>query len=117
MIHDGLVLLPSVDRDVWIIECDSSLKAGGAHSPSGYYAAEYTEHMLQKTNTIAHLELALKALSPMDPHRFIVQGNPDNMTSQQVLGTGTGRDSTLCACACEIRLFLAQHSTQVVINL
>ena len=57
--------------------------------------------------------MALKA--PPDPRRFNIQVNTDNMTSQQVLETGSGRDPILCACAREIWLFAACNSTTVII--
>ena len=117
---NGIVLLPPADRDTWVIQCDSSLKAGGAHSPAGFYSATYTISYLSKGYNIVQLEainliMALKALSPPEPSRFNIQVNTDNMTSQQVLETSSGRDPILCACSREIWLFAVCNSMTVTI--
>lgn len=112
-IFNGTVLIPPLGRDQWVIECDSSLKAGGGHSPGGFYSAPYSDQLLLKGYSIAQLEAlnlvtALKALSPPVPAHYDIIVNTDNITSQQVLESGSGKDLFLCTCAREIWLFAAR---------
>ena len=52
---NGVVLLLHEARQVWLIECDSSLRAGGAYSPTQYYRHRYPQQTLQNTTNIAQL--------------------------------------------------------------
>ena len=120
-ISNGLVLIPKQNRPAWVIECDSSLLAGGAHSNQKYYSLIYAGGIKDANMPIAQLEalnlvIALKALAPINPHEYVIYINTDNSASQSVLETGTGRDPMLCACAREVWLFAAQKSTEIVIR-
>lgn len=117
---NGVCLLPTVEKKLWVIECDSSFKGGGAFSSTHYFAEEYVETVRNSTTNIAHLEAlnivhALMFLLPKSPHNFKIQLNTDNMASQQVLSTGKGRDEILCACARSIWMFAALNCLDVVV--
>ena len=117
---NGLVLLKAPEKLTWTIECDSSLKAGGAFSAKHYYSQPYPDRITQQHRNIAHLEainllVALKALTPTNPENYKILINTDNSASQQVLSSGAGRDTVLTACTRESWLFAATHSCQVEI--
>ena len=112
---NGLVLPPPQDKKTWVIECDPSLQAGGAHSP----AARYSKAVLDQGYNIAQLEAinlvtALRNLAPPKAHEYSIIINTDNMTSQQAFSSGAGRDPVICACARQIWLIAAELSTEVV---
>ena len=118
---NGIILLRTEPRKTWTIECDSSLKGGGAFSPTHYYGTAYPKSMTDNIKNIAHLEAlnliaAIKALAPPKPEEYCIVVNTDNQASQQVLSTGAGRDPTLTACAREIWLFAANNSCQIEIR-
>ena len=115
---NGKVLLKSEPKTPWIIECDSSLKAGGAFSKTMYYGKEYPMHITQKYTNIAHLEainliVAMHELTPDNPDQYNIIINTDNSASQQVLDSGAGRDTVLTACAREIWLYAATMSCEI----
>lgn len=115
---NGLVLLRPPPKTYWVIECDSSLLGGGAHSESGYFTEEYPTDYIADGHHINCLEainlvVALHALSPPNPQDFIIRINTDNKVSQSVLSTGAGRDPVLCACAREIWRYAAVNSTSI----
>ena len=119
-VTNGIILLPPLDKATWVIECDSSLKAGGAHSPEKFYTSRYSRAVLQKGYNIAQLEAinlitTLQNLAPPELHKYTIVINTDNMTSQQVLSTGAGRDPVICACARKIWHFAVTNSTDVTI--
>ena len=47
---NGVVLLPHEEQQVWLIECDSSLQAGGIYCPTQFYGHQYPQQTLQNTN-------------------------------------------------------------------
>ena len=115
---NGKVLLKTAEKAPWIIECDSSMKAGGAFSKNHYYGKTYPTDMTSKYTNIAHLEAinliaAMRALAPNNPHEYNITINTDNSASQQVLASGAGRDPVLTACAREIWLYAASESCEV----
>ena len=117
---NGMVLLKPLEKPTWTIECDSSLKAGGAFSQVQYYSQPYPEQLTQQYKNIAHLEainllVGLKVLTSNNREDYKVVINTDNSASQQVLSSGAGRDPVLTACAREIWLYAATHSCQVEI--
>ena len=117
---NGKVLLKTAEKAPWIIECDSSLRAGGAFSKDHYYGKEYPAVITSKYTNIAHLEAinliaAMRALAPRNPHEYKITINTDNSASQQVLDSGAGRDPVLTACAREIWLYAASNSCEVEI--
>ena len=112
---NGLVLLKSDEREHWVIECDSSLIAGGAFSAEKYYAHTYPTRLTDEHRNIAHLEamnliVAMRTLAPDHPENYKIVINTDNAASQQVLTSGSGKDPTLTACARELWLFAANNS-------
>ena len=118
---NGLILLRTEPRQPWVIECDSSLRGGGAYSETHYYSAEYPEQMQKNIKNIAHLEainlvVALKSLTPPEPEKYRIIINTDNAASQQVLESGAGKDDTLTACAREIWLHAATNSCEVEVR-
>ena len=115
---NGIVLIPEAPRTTWVIECDSSLQGGGAHSPTHYFAEQYDTGYTAHNPNIARLEAlnllhAVKHLLPQQPHRYDIVVNTDNMATQQVLSEGTGRDTVLSACAREIWLLAAHNNCTV----
>ena len=115
---NGLVLLKSLEREHWVIECDSSMAAGGAFSAKEYYGTMYPNEMRQKYTNIAHLEainlvVAMRALAPPTPSDYKLIINTDNSASQQVLSSGAGKDLILTACARELWLYAACNSCEV----
>ena len=115
---NGLVLLKSEQREHWVIECDSSLAAGGAFSAQKYYGTPYPHGMREKYSNIAHLEainlvIAMRSLAPPTPSDYKIIINTDNAASQQVLSSGSGKDPVLTACARELWLFAACNSCEV----
>ena len=117
----GTVLLQQAPRMVWTIECDSSLQGGGTYSHTHFFAVCYSQAVISKGYTIAQLEVinlvvALKALHLPNPENYTIWINTDNMASQQVLTSGAGRDPVICTCAHEVWLFVAQHSTDVIVH-
>ena len=118
---NGIVLLPKTHRKVWQIECDSTLSGGGAFSSSHYYAVRYPQELTEEVNNIAQLEAlnlvhAFKFLLPPQPSDFKVIINTDNIGSQQVLSSGSGRDLILCACARQLWLLAAQNYCELAIE-
>ena len=117
---NGKVLLKTVEKEPWIIECDSSMKAGGAFSKHLYYGKEYPDHITKTHTNIAHLEainlvVAMRTLAPTSPDKYKIIINTDNSASQQVLSSGAGRDPVLTACAREIWLYAASNSCEISI--
>ena len=118
---NGRVLIQTQEKIVWTIECDSSLLGGGAHSDTHYYSVIYGDDIRRMGVPIAQLEamnlvMALRHLMPHNPEKYLILINTDNTASQSVLESGTGRDPTLCACAREVWLIAALHSTEVQIK-
>ena len=118
--YNGIQLLPTITREPWYIECDSTLEGGGAFSPSSYYTVTYPESVLSCSFTIAQLEAlnlvhAVTNLLPPLPHNFIIKVNTDNMPSQQVLESGRGKDPILCACARQLWLLAAKFNFELLI--
>ena len=77
-------------RLTWIIECDSTLEAAGAFSPTSFYADKFPPSVVDSHLQIVHLEAlnlvhAVVNLLRPKPHNYIVQVNTDNAASQQVL--------------------------------
>ena len=117
---NGKVLLKTAEKTPWTIECDSSMKAGGAFSPDLYYGKAYPPEFAQTYTNIAHLEainlvIAMRTLAPDNPHEYHIIINTDNSASQQVLDSGAGRDPILTACAREIWLYAASNSCEVTV--
>ena len=117
---NGLVLLEQEEKEHWVIECDSSMKAGGAFSALNYYGCPYPSDITREYTNIAHLEainlvVALRHLAPEQAHKYKIVINTDNAASQQVLSSGAGRDSVLTACARELWLYAAKRSCEIVI--
>ena len=54
-----------------------------------------------------NLVTALKNLLPLKPLEYKIVINTDNMTSQQVLSSGAGKDDVICECARQIWLVAA----------
>ena len=59
---------------------------------------------------------ALKNLLPPSPHEYTIVVNTDNMTSQQVLSCGAGKDAVICTCAHQIWLIAMEKSTEVIVT-
>ena len=117
---NGIVLLPVVPLNDWVIEYDSTLKAGGVFSKLADYAEEYPSSITDKCTHINQLEAvnlvhALLFLLPPDPFNYCIVINTDNLPSQQVLQSGSGKDSVLCGCARQIWLFSASNSCEIAI--
>ena len=117
---NGIVLIPVPLKTPWLLECDSSLTGAGAFSPTHYYMEEYSEGYLTQVSNIVHLEAlnviqALKALLPPSPQNFSIVVSTDNLATQQVLSSGTGRDRYLTACARELWLLAALHSLDITV--
>ena len=117
---NGLVLLKTEEKEHWVIECDSSLRAGGAFSALHYYGTPYPASLTDAHTNIAHLEainliVAMKHLAPASPQNYKIVINTDNAASQQVLSSGAGRDPVLTACAREIWLFAASTACEIVV--
>ena len=115
---NGVVLLPPAAKKSWTIERDSSLRGGGAHSPTHFFAIRYPRTLVERQLNIAQLEAlnllaALKTLAPPEPHLYMIIINTDNTVSQQTLTSGYGRNPIVCACAREIWLFTASQSTDI----
>ena len=69
---NGQVLLQSQPILPWVIKCDSSMKGGGAHSPTNYYGQYYPDNITSNTTNITHPEamnlvVALRSLAPSHP--------------------------------------------------
>ena len=100
--HNGLTLLQPTALTPWIIECDSSRVGAGAYSQSHYYSHKYTPEECSTIGEIAQLEAvnlisAIINLSPPDANNYHVIINTDNIASQIVLSSGTGKDRVLTA--------------------
>lgn len=110
-----IVLLPKSKPADWLIECDSTLKGAGAFSPTSFYAQQYPPEITDKLSFINQLEAlnlvhALLNLLPPDPRNYNVIVNTDNLVSQQIFASGSGRDPVLCACARKVWLISAMNS-------
>lgn len=115
---NGIFLLPPKLKSHWVIECDSSLRGGGAHSPSKFFAEPYPPSLTDKHLPIAHLESlnllhAFFHLLPPDPHNYTIIINTDNLPSQQTLMSGKGRDPLIAAVGRHLWLLGALHSTDL----
>ena len=62
-----------------------------------------------------NLVTALRNLLPPSLHDYTIIVNTENMTSQQVLSSGAGKDPVICVCAHYIWLIAAEKSTDVII--
>ena len=51
--HNGIQLLPPAPRKEWLLECNSTLQAGGAYSPVAYYSVQYPQEILDNSMSIA----------------------------------------------------------------
>ena len=117
---NGVFLLPPLKPLTWEIECDSTLLAGGAYSPDKFFSELYTQQYISETSNIAQLEAlnliqALHTLLPENPEQYKIIVNTDNIASQQVLSSGSGKDPLLCVCARQLWLIAATYSTELVI--
>ena len=115
---NGLILLPKVAKELWVIECDACISAGGGFSKTKYFAQQFQSTLVNLNLNIAQIEavnliVALCSLSPQDPYNYDIQIITDNMASQQVLATGHGRDSILTACARKLWLFSSINNCTV----
>ena len=118
---NGLILLPNIEKQKWVIECDACLSAGGGFSKVSYFAQQFNNNLSNLKLNIAQLEainlvVALCSLSPQDPYNYDIQILTDNMTSQQVLSTGHGRDKILTACARKLWQFCSINNCTVNIT-
>ena len=117
---NGLVLLPTISKHPYLIECDACLTGGGGYSESKYFAQKFNLDIINLNLNIAQLEAinliaALENLCPQDPHNYDIQIVTDNMSSKQVLATGSGKDVILTACARKLWHFCALKSCHVEI--
>ena len=115
---NGLVLLPQQEKAEWLVECDSSLRAGGAFSKEKYFSEAYNQQVLNRGLHITQLEAlnlvaAVWNLAPDSPHNYMLTVNTDNQASQTVLSSGAGRDPILCACARALWRFAAINSCTI----
>ena len=115
---NGVVLLPPVSLEQWVIECDSSLTGGGAFSSTNYFAQKYSQSYLSQFKHIHQLEAmnllhALKYLLPQNPNKYKIILNTDNAATQATLTEGIGRDLVLCACSRQLWLIAVQNNTDV----
>ena len=115
---NGICLLPPPILTNWEIECDSTLLAGGAYSKDKFYMERYTPQFKASTSNIAQLEelnlvQAVVSLLPDHPENYKITINTDNLASQQVLSSGSGRDKMLSACARQLWLLAALYSTEL----
>ena len=99
---NGVQLLPKAPRANWLIECDSTLLAGGTYSLTHFYEVQYPDSIISQHMSIMQLEAlnlvhAVKFLLPPNPLQFTIVVNTDNSASQQVLESGKGRDGILQA--------------------
>lgn len=117
---NGLYLYqPQLRRRV--IECDSSLEAGGGHDDTNCYHWRYTCAHVKKYSSIHELEainivVAYKTLTSNIaglPFRVIIK--TDNISSAYVLQNGRTRDNTLASCARELWLLAAANSHEVTV--
>ena len=53
---NGKVLIKGDERRIWLIECDSSVNAGGTFSPTHYYSKCYDRDTRHNYANIAHLK-------------------------------------------------------------
>ena len=53
---NGIFLLPPKQKQVWLVECDSSLTGGGAYSKTYFYAQKYNQELISSNMHIAQLE-------------------------------------------------------------
>ena len=103
-----------------LIECDSSLFAGGAYSKVAYITETYSQWYLACALDINNLEainlvVALHTFIPTDPHNYSIRINTDNQASQTLLNIGIDKDPILCACARELWLFGTINSCTIEI--
>ena len=117
---NGVVLIPPPIKEIFVIECDSSKKGGGAFTSTHYFSEAYADDYLVQVDNIAHFEainlvIALEHLAPPDAYRYTLVVNTDNMASRDVLDTGKGSDPILTACARKVWFLAAKMSTDVKI--
>ena len=85
-----------------------------------YYAHDYPLELTTTCPYINQLEAInlvhdLSFLLPPNPVNFNIIVNTDNLSSQQVLKSGCGKDPVLCACARSIWLIAAARSCNISI--
>ena len=112
---NGLILLPTKPKTTFIIECDACLSGGGAFSNGKYFSEVFTKEFVTLKLHIAQIEsinliAALVNLCPADPFQYDITIHTDNMSSQQVLDSGSGKDKILTACARFIWKFSALNN-------
>lgn len=116
------ILLYTPDRQVFELECDSSLAAGGGCFGHLCYTWPYPNHHTDRFTTIHELEAVNLLVSYKTFSSFIPPSNAlvviytDNMASSYALGTGRTKDSTLASCARELWLLAAKNSHHITIE-
>lgn len=105
---------------IYIIECDSSLEAGGGLAGKRCYSWKYTKEILDRYRSIHELEalnlvIAYKTFAPYCDINSTVTIFTDNQASSWSIKTGKTKDKTLGACAREIWLAAAlnQHDVDI----
>lgn len=118
---NGILLYTPV-TDIFEIECDSSLVAGGGCFNTLCYTWPYPLQHIQRFSNIHKLEAVNLLISYKTFAPFFVSDNAliiihtDNMASSYALETGRTKDSTLAACSRELWLLAAKNSHQISIR-
>ena len=120
-LYNGVYLLPTKQKQQWVIESDACLEAGGAWSETKFFSQTFSPSVLEKSYPITQLEAltvihALKYLLPPDPQNFIIVLNTDNKASQSVLSSGKGRNPFLTACSRQLWLIASLNSTDIQVQ-
>lgn len=118
---NGLSLITPV-KEVFYLECDSSLSGGGGNSSFNFYKWKYPRSHTEKYPSIHMLEalnllVAYKTLCPKQglEGKCVVIAT-DNLASHFALTTGRTKDTVLGACARELWLAAARadHDIEIV---
>lgn len=104
-----------------VIECDSSLLAGGAVGKGFYYQWIYSQAHKEQFPAIHHLEAtnivtAYKTFAPLIEQNAAVIIQTNNITSAFALMSGETRDKVLAACSRELWLQAAFKGHDVTIT-
>ena len=115
---NGLILLPTKPKVSYIIECDACLVGGGGFSETKYFSQVFNEKFTNLKLHISQIEAinliaAMTSLHPLNTFEYDITILTDNMSAQQVLQTGSGRDKILTACARYLWKFSALNNCVV----